>query len=63
VGELTERRPLCGSRGRSLGCAPDDKWRVVTFIKDCQIGWTERQQQVPPLRFAPVGMTYSLKGR
>ena len=30
VGELTERRPLCGSLGA---------------------------QQVPPLRFAPVGMT------
>jgi len=23
----------------------------VTFIKDCQIGWTEKKQQVPPLRF------------
>ena len=27
----------------------DDKWRVVTFIRGCQIGWTEKQQQVPRL--------------
>ena len=80
VGELTERRPLCGSRGAlqvprlppdflsglvasvnfmrlslkkaayvgvyessvvgNPECARDDKWRVVTFIKDRQIGWT-----------------------
>jgi hypothetical protein len=30
--------------------ARDDKWRVVTFIRGCQIGWTEKQQQVPRLR-------------
>ena len=36
VGELTERRPLCGNRGAL---------------------------QVPPLRFAPVGMTNSFKTR
>jgi hypothetical protein len=29
----------------------------VTFIRGRQIGWTEKKQQVPPLRFAPVGMT------
>jgi hypothetical protein len=27
----------------------DDKWRVVTFIRGCRIGWTEKQQQVPRL--------------
>ena len=58
VGELTERRPLwgAGAHRRSLGYARDDKLRVVTFIKGRQIGWTEKKQQVPPLRFAPVGM-------
>jgi hypothetical protein len=25
------------------------KWRVVTFIRGRQIGWTEKKQQVPPL--------------
>src|SRR5277367_5720933 len=55
VGELTERRPLCGSRGApQIGCARDDKWRVVTFIRGRQVGWTEKNQQVPPLRCAPV---------
>jgi hypothetical protein len=29
--------------------ARDDKWRVVTFIRGCRIGWTEKQQQVPRL--------------
>jgi hypothetical protein len=29
----------------------------VTFIRGRQIGWTEKKQQVPPLRYAPVGMT------
>jgi hypothetical protein len=29
----------------------DDKWRVVTFIRGLQIGWTEKKPQVPPLRF------------
>jgi hypothetical protein len=33
------------------------KGRVVTFIRGRQIGWTEKKQQVPPLRYAPVGMT------
>jgi hypothetical protein len=32
-------------------CARDDKWRVVTFSKGRQIGWTEKKQQVPPLRY------------
>jgi hypothetical protein len=27
------------------------KGRVVTFIRGCQIGWTKKKQQVPPLRF------------
>ncbi len=56
MGELTERRRLCGSRGalqiprlRSR----DDKSRVVTFIRGRQIGWTEKKQQAPPLRFGP----------
>jgi len=30
------------------------KRRVVTFIRGRQIGWTEKKQQVSPLRFAPV---------
>jgi hypothetical protein len=29
----------------------------VTFIRSCEIGWTEKKLQVPPLRYAPVGMT------
>jgi hypothetical protein len=29
-----------GAHCRSLGCARDDKWRVVTFIRGGQIGWT-----------------------
>ena len=44
------------------------KGRVVTFIRGRQIGWTEKKQQVPPLRFALVprhagtgGMTISFK--
>jgi hypothetical protein len=37
------------------------KWGVVTFIRGRQIGWTEKKQQVPPLRFASVGMTISFK--
>ena len=58
VGELKERRPLCVSRGAlQLGCARDDKWRVVTFIRGRQIGWTEKEQRVPPLRCASVVMT------
>jgi hypothetical protein len=33
------------------------KGRVVTFIRNRQIGWTEKKQQVPRLRFhgAPHG--------
>ena len=27
------------------------KGRVVTFIRGRQIGWTEKKQQVPPLRY------------
>jgi hypothetical protein len=27
-----------------------DKWKVVTFIRGRQIGWTEKKQQVPSLR-------------
>jgi hypothetical protein len=42
-------------RGRKFGCARDDKWRVVTFIKGRQIGWTEKKQQ------ASVGMTITVK--
>jgi hypothetical protein len=42
VGELTERKPLCGSR-----YARDDKWRAVTFIRSRQIGWMEAKPQVP----------------
>jgi hypothetical protein len=30
------------------------KGRAVTFIRSRQIGWTEKKQQVPPLRYAPV---------
>jgi hypothetical protein len=55
---------LCAGAGahcRSLGCARDDKWRVVTFIRGRQIGWTEKKQRVPPLRFTSVGMTISFK--
>jgi hypothetical protein len=29
---------------RSLGCARDDKWGMVTFVKSRQIGWTERNR-------------------
>jgi hypothetical protein len=36
-----EYAPAAG-RGRR-----DDKWRVVTFVRGCRIGWTEKQQQVP----------------
>jgi hypothetical protein len=36
---------------------------VVTFIRSRQIGWTEKKQQVPPLRFAPVRMTNLFKTR
>jgi hypothetical protein len=43
----------------------DDKWRVVTFIRGRQIGWTEKKRH---LRFASVprhagtgGMTISFK--
>ena len=53
---------VAGNPGR------DDKWRVVTFIRGRQIGWIEKKQQVPPLRFASVprqagtgGMTISFK--
>jgi hypothetical protein len=35
------------------------KGRVVTFIRGRQIGWTEKKQHVPPLRFASIGMTIS----
>jgi hypothetical protein len=79
VGELTERRLLCGSgahrrslglpnfllvlvalvrfmrfsptENRTRGCVSklrgrnpgrDDKWRVVTFIRGREIGWTEK---------------------
>ena len=37
------------------------KGGVVILIGGRQIGWTEKKQQVPPLRFAPVGMTISFK--
>jgi hypothetical protein len=37
------------------------KGRLVTFIRGRQIGGTEEKQQFPPLRFASVGMTISLK--
>jgi hypothetical protein len=30
--------------------ARDDKWGVVTLIRGCRIGWTEKKQQVPRLR-------------
>jgi hypothetical protein len=35
VGGLMEPKPLCGSQGapQVLGCARDDKWRVVTLIR------------------------------
>jgi hypothetical protein len=33
------------------------KGGAVTFIRSCEIGWTEKKPQVPPLRYAPVGMT------
>src|ERR1700742_3860979 len=51
---------LCAGAGahcRSLGCARDDKWRVVTFIRGGQIGWTEKKEQVHPIHFALIGMT------
>jgi hypothetical protein len=41
------------AQSRSLGCARDDMWRVVTFISGRQIGWTEEKQQ----RSAALGMT------
>jgi hypothetical protein len=37
------------------------KGGVATFMRGRQIGWTEKKQQVPPLRFASVGMTISFK--
>jgi hypothetical protein len=60
----TERR-TSGPVHRYVAGYPgrDDKRRVVTFIKTRQIGWTEQKQQVPPLRFAPVGMTNLFKTR
>ena len=66
VGELTERKPLCGSRGTlqvpPLRCASVGmtKGRAVNFIRGRQFGWTDGKEQVPLLRFASVGMT---KGR
>jgi hypothetical protein len=38
--------PLVEPRSRKSGCARDDKWRVVTFIRDRQIGWTEKKRQL-----------------
>jgi hypothetical protein len=38
-----------GRTAESLGCARDDKWRVVTLIRSHQIGWTEKKQQAAPL--------------
>ena len=63
---------------RSLHCASlrsgwqirlevDDFARKIDKGTDSQdddsVGEPEEKQQVPPLRFAPVGMTNSLKGR
>jgi len=45
---------------RSLGFARDDKGGGAALIRSRRIGWTEKPQ-VPPLRFAPVGMTISFK--
>jgi hypothetical protein len=36
-----------GAHSRSLGCARDDKWRVVTFIRGREIGWTEKKHTLP----------------
>ena len=33
----------------------------MIFIRICQIGWTEKKQQVLHLRFASFGMTLSFK--
>jgi hypothetical protein len=38
----------------------DDKWRVVTFMRDRQIGWTEKKQQVP-FDFAQGRLSTSLR--
>jgi hypothetical protein len=37
--------------------------KVTDPLDDESVGEPEEKQQVPPLRFAPVGMTNSLKGR
>jgi hypothetical protein len=34
---------------------------AVGFIGTRRIKWTEKKQQVPPLRYAPVGMTISFR--
>ena len=34
-----------GRNSRSLGCARDEKWRVVTFIGGRQVGWTEENSR------------------
>jgi hypothetical protein len=51
-------RSRVAGNSASLGMT---KGRVVTFIRGRQIGSTEKKQQVPPLRFASVGMTISFK--
>ena len=43
-----------------LGCARGDKWRAVTFIRGRQIGWTEKNQQVP-FDFAQGRLSTSLR--
>ena len=63
VGELTERKPLCGSRGAlqvpPLRCASVGmtKGRAVNFIRGRQFGWTDGKQQVPHFASLCSGIT------
>jgi hypothetical protein len=58
-GRFRSRLMLVELNCRSLGFARDDKGEISTFL--CISCWTS-EQQVPPLRFAPVGMTIQLQG-
>ena len=62
VGELTERRPLCGNRGAlqvprlALGMTSGG-W--VTFIRGRQIGWTEKKRHVPLQKNEQLGRIFN----